>query len=419
MSRIVTLAIKLVRQFVPVLPDKGSLGIIVSSLTAIGTLYQTVPTFVTAHLPAILQLAVDPAVRAAAIADNTDKLSTSISSLLTLATRNTPPKTVFANIASLWEKIDKAEPAQVLALLDILVRTMRAVTAVAFADIYKQAFALLMQVLDIRRQAKLEASQMLAVENQAISAYMQMVLKLNEGTFRPLFLRLCDWAILDMQAEADATVDRKTTLFRIVDRMLSQLKTIALPYFAFVLDQAIEALRDDIPQRSLLVEAVMSSLRRAFEHDSIGFWTPNRLAKLVQPIGKRALMHSEADTGYSELLVAFAQAVESNESILHDLIKVCLEQTRSEAEAEQLAALRALQTLWDAGIDAAMAGHSAECMPYLVETLEAGGQVARATKELLARMNENAGQSSDDSEDDEDGSEEDEDEELDDDGELD
>lgn len=125
--------------------------------------------------------------------------------------------------------------------------------------------------------------------------------------------------------------------------------------------------------------------------------------------------NSRSSDSYSNVLTAFAQAIEAHESTLHDLIKTFLDQTRSESQEQQLAALRSLQTLWDAGIDASMAAHSAECMPYLVETLEAGGKVARATKDLLARMNEDAGQSSegsdDDSEDDgEDLGEEDEEE---------
>jgi hypothetical protein len=117
---------------------------------------------------------------------------------------------------------------------------------------------------------------------------------------------------------------------------------------------------------------------------------------------------------YSTVLIAFAQVLEGHETILHDLIKTYLEQTRSDSEKAQLAALRALQTLWDAGIDASLAAHSAESMPYLVETLEAGGQVARATKGLLARMNEDAGEDSEgDSEDDDESEADDDEEELD------
>lgn len=53
---------------------------------------------------------------------------------------------------------------------------------------------------------------------------MHMVLKLNEGTFRPLFLRLYDWATVETEPNTDPHFSRNTVLFSIMDRMLAQLK---------------------------------------------------------------------------------------------------------------------------------------------------------------------------------------------------
>lgn len=60
-----------------------------------------------------------------------------------------------------------------------------------------------------------------------LGAFTQFILKLNEQTFRPLFLRTYDWAVIDLIDEKDAVVAltaRKTVLYKIVDRLLSQLK---------------------------------------------------------------------------------------------------------------------------------------------------------------------------------------------------
>lgn len=435
-TRIVALSNRLVKASASGPLEKTSVAIAISSLAALSALFQTVPTFAAAHQQAVLQLCVDTSVRKLAASDASDKLQYALGNVLAAATRKTPSKSTFANISTLWEKtIDKSNSVQINAFLDAFFRSLRATTAANFTEVYKQAFAIMLAVFDTRRSDNLSEEETLQVENTAISAYMNMVLKLNEGTFRPLFLRLFDWAVMDVQSEPEAAERRTTTLFRIVDRMLSQLKTIALPYYAFVLEQALQILDANAEKEPILLEAVMSTLRRAFEHDTIGrsrrsieaslaevytftgFWTPNRLSKLVQPIARRGTAADTPEDSYTSLLVSYAQAIETQESTLHDLIKACLEQTRSDKPAEQLAALRSLQTLWDAGIDAAMAAHSAESMPYLVETLEAGGEVARATKALLARMNEDAGQESDESEEgsgDSDGDDgEDDDEEMD------
>jgi Asp-tRNA(Asn)/Glu-tRNA(Gln) amidotransferase B subunit len=110
------------------------------------------------------------------------------------------------------------------------------------------------------------------------------------------------------------------------------------------------------------------------------------------------------------VLSAYAQVVEPQENVLHDLVKALLKETRSEEEDAQLRAVEALRRLWDSGIEASLAAYSAESMPFLVETLETGGVVQKATKELLARMNEQT-EASDSESGSEDGSDDDVDEE--------
>lgn len=181
-----------------------------------------------------------------------------------------------------------------------------------------------------------------------------------------------------------------------------------------MLEQAVESLT--VVEGTLnmeLWEAVTGSLRLAFKHDSTGFWTSARASKLVTPIVNQVDSPAIADPRfmrvYHALLASFSQAIESYEQVLHDVVRGYLQKTRSEDEAVQLAAILSLQKMWDSGIETSLATHSAESMPFLVEALETGGEVERATKDLLARMNEDEGQDEEsDSEDDSDESEEDE-----------
>lgn len=36
------------------------------------------------------------------------------------------------------------------------------------------------------------------IEESAIGSFLELVTKLNEGTFKPLFIRLYDWAVIDL-----------------------------------------------------------------------------------------------------------------------------------------------------------------------------------------------------------------------------
>jgi U3 small nucleolar RNA-associated protein 10 len=46
----------------------------------------------------------------------------------------------------------------------------------------KQIFAFFLDVFDLR----------------AVGSFLELVTKLNEATFRPLFVRLYDWAVIDL-----------------------------------------------------------------------------------------------------------------------------------------------------------------------------------------------------------------------------
>lgn len=58
------------------------------------------------------------------------------------------------------------------------------------------------------------------------------MLKLSDNAFRPLFLRTCDWALVDLgeggEANEAGRQDRAIVLFRLVDRLLGQLKVRSL-----------------------------------------------------------------------------------------------------------------------------------------------------------------------------------------------
>lgn len=136
-----------------------------------------------------------------------------------------------------------------------------------------------------------------------------------------------------------------------------------------------------------------------------GFWTAARLAKLVEPIVAQAevleslesfsaqvQVHGDRPPTYKityYLLVrSFAQAAQPYEHVLHDTVKGFLQMTRSLEMHGQLAAIEALRQMWEADISPALAAYFAESMPFLVEALELGGEVERATRSLLNKMNE-------------------------------
>jgi U3 small nucleolar RNA-associated protein 10 len=65
----------------------------------------------------------------------------------------------------------------------------------------KQIFAFFLDVFDLRHRLQLKSfdgDAIASVENSAVGSFLELVTKLNEATFRPLFVRLYDWAVIDL-----------------------------------------------------------------------------------------------------------------------------------------------------------------------------------------------------------------------------
>jgi U3 small nucleolar RNA-associated protein 10 len=67
----------------------------------------------------------------------------------------------------------------------------------------KPIFAFFLDVFDLRHRLRLQgfnADSINEIEESAIGSFLELVIKMNESTFKPLFIRLYDWAVID-QAE--------------------------------------------------------------------------------------------------------------------------------------------------------------------------------------------------------------------------
>lgn len=223
-AKIISLASSLALQHASEESSNTSKTIIAGSLATIDTLFLTVPTFVSSQLSSVLALCVNPRIRAVATADPQGKVTIALSGLVSATTKKVQARPLFNALVQLWTQTDKSDSTSILGVLDILLRALKQCNPTTVTEIHKTIFGPMLDILDIRRTATFALEAVQEVEAAATVCFMQMVLKLNESTFRPLFLRLYDWAVIDMAAEESGAIARKTTLFRVVERMLSQLK---------------------------------------------------------------------------------------------------------------------------------------------------------------------------------------------------
>ncbi|KAK4052295.1 snoRNA-binding rRNA-processing protein utp10 [Microbotryomycetes sp. JL221] len=376
-------------------------GLASGALQVLEGLFSSVPTFIGTQLDNVLVALVSDNV----IELTSDKLTISAkarASLISTAAKKLPSKTLFPAIVRLYDSIGDSEQAPLLSLLDILSRSLRQAKASDVLETYRSIFKLFLSVFDLRRRrSTLDVDR---VEHQALGAFVQFILKLNEQTFRPLFLRTYDWAVIDL-AEADdadeAITARRVVLYKLVDRMLGQLKSIFVPYFSFMLDQTAELLTlfaqrgATSEDASLLWTVVVNSLTKALEFDDTNFWTVNRLAKLSKPISNQVEFVSTTNetTLLHQLVNEYSVSISTHDNLLKQFNTHLLMLTRSDDLNVKKQTLLTLDQVWNTLGDT-MLTYVPETTPFLSECLdETQSGVDKVTRKLIKRIEEHLGES--------------------------
>ncbi|KAL9090225.1 MAG: hypothetical protein Q9159_002125 [Coniocarpon cinnabarinum] len=163
-----------------------------------------------------------------------------------------------------------------------------------------------------------------ALERKTINLLITLILKVNDATFRPFFVRLVEWTgDLTQQYEQGKSL-RRLTLFNFLHTLSERLKSLVTPYFGYVLETASDILRA-VPEAAQatqmtheLVQVVLKSLISGFKHDQDDFYqAPSRFALLHPALLAQLTLHNPApltsltQTHAIPALVAFASAVSS------------------------------------------------------------------------------------------------------------
>lgn len=84
---------------------------------------------------------------------------------------------------------------------DLLRSVLKNADRTALPSLLKPIFAFFLDVFDLRHRLQIkhfDSESIGEVENSAIGSFLELVTKLNEATFKPLFIRLYDWAVIDL-----------------------------------------------------------------------------------------------------------------------------------------------------------------------------------------------------------------------------
>ncbi|KAG0048658.1 HEAT repeat-containing protein 1 [Gryganskiella cystojenkinii] len=243
--------------------------------------------------------------------------------LLTEMASNIQPRILLPPMLGYYETAVKDGKDSLLALFDLVSQAVTAMPRDVIAVHYKQIFKFFLGAFDYRRvygHEDARVATVAVVEDAIIRAFMQLVMKLNETLFKPLFLKSLDWSTTELQvakASSQDMQDRLIFFYKLIDSLLDHLKSIVAPYYGYVVDNVIEVLTgyamkskasssyededntDTVVKRREMDELwpwMISSLQKCFLHDNDGLWNADRFEKLLHPLVNQLLVTSPSES---------------------------------------------------------------------------------------------------------------------------
>jgi len=196
-------------------------------------------------------------------------------------------------------------------------------------------------------------------ESRVIHAFREMVVKLTEPVFKPLFRHLHDWAFT-------GTLDpeRQISFCHLYIHLLDFFKGLMVPYVSYLLHPFSNALNSFQPNDYDIVRSsIINVLTRTFNHDENGFWLTDTLQQLLTGLTNQVEVCSRSDSVEKKQLqdcfIAFLDIV-TDETLVQAVNLNILMYTRSESLQTRNFALSCLEVIWRS--------HGGKLLGFVTET---------------------------------------------------
>ncbi|KAH9920883.1 armadillo-type protein [Epithele typhae] len=272
---------------------------------------------------------------------------------LTLLVRTTAkrasPGVLLPALCGLWSSVatsTKDRSPQALAYLQVLKISLKAASRTAVLEHLRELFKTLLYVFDFCAE-----QQDSEVERALSGAWMELIVKLNETAFRPIFRKLFDWSF-----GGDASDGRKVVFCHVYSAMIDFFKGLMVPYMSFAWPTFLDLLRTyatNIPEDGHLWLGVVQTVTKSLlaDEDRV-FWRNDKLRQLVPlavqqvPVAVQVPLPSAKDA-LAACLAALLGTVD-DDVLVKTLNLDVLMHSRAEDARVRLFSLACAEQLWRA-----------------------------------------------------------------------
>ncbi|KAK5580523.1 hypothetical protein RB653_000543 [Dictyostelium firmibasis] len=256
----------------------------ISCISSLEMMLNTISKFLSPYLPQLLNALLHPRLTSNSLLSG--KLFAQVKRLLTILTKNVEFRLLLPAMFSAYEFAVQSENDQsLICLFDFVGDISANLGPKDIALHHKSIFKFYLQCFEFRKKYKNRVKNADKVEDHIISSFMTLVMKLNENLFKPLFIKVLDWALniqggnqqqngkhsdddengSDDEDDEEDTPKKKKLLngkskptpnqpekskdnllffYKIVNSLALNLKTIFVPYFGYFLDDSIRQLQN-------------------------------------------------------------------------------------------------------------------------------------------------------------------------------
>jgi U3 small nucleolar RNA-associated protein 10 len=241
--------------------DHNSKLIIQGCLTAIDSLFEVVPMFMSAYLGRLILVLCSTA----PVMIETESIAKMVSKLHTKIPAQVEHRVIFPAVLKQIDALVGLGSQSLVTGLSFLQEVIQVSKQSSLMEYVNDWSKLFLSLFDSQFDESLDLA---TLEQGIISLFIKFTLKMNEKAFKLLYLKCVEWGL---NAD-DGSGDRKLFLFKLSDSLLQNLKSIFVPYFGFVYDIAVTVLEETKSgsETKPLWEPVLNSLGHCFAYDSNG-----------------------------------------------------------------------------------------------------------------------------------------------------
>ncbi|KIY65181.1 hypothetical protein CYLTODRAFT_357230 [Cylindrobasidium torrendii FP15055 ss-10] len=365
--RVIPFFKEIVSQSIGVL-EEGLDDLAVGAIGVLRGLIQSVPAFwATAELSKVISLYIVHRRKDAALA-----------AIVKAATKQVPPKVVIPTLVSMWSgqiKLDVSAESRG-EFFEIVRRALRTSPKAIVQENLRALFNVFLEALDIMKPE---------TDADVVVAFTELVVNINENTFRPLFRKLYDWAFVS------GDDSRKISFCLVFSALLDYFKALMTTYTSFVLQEFITFWKSASAAPSGVINislwnATLNTMSRSLSHDDGVFWQDEKVKQVASPIVLQIpvaaqMQNADAAALLRDTLSALVENA-SDDTLLKTTNLELLMHTRSEEVQVRLFALGCATVIWQTH-GGKMLAFAAETATFIAECSEdENDMVCRAALDL-------------------------------------